>query len=493
MEPGGFVNYSNWSFSLLGFMIEDITGQRIDHYLRDNIWLPLGMTHTSMNLGKGPANGARAYQFEKDGMPVATRIDEPHPWIGPAGAIVSTATDLAKYMNAHILEGQDGGYPLLSQKMFRELHTESYRNAPVSFGFAHTFWVSQLNGSPTIEHGGGTPSFQNMMVMIPGKRFGFYVSAMNGGLVPWASYSENEIKANNLAVRDSTTGYELRESFIDAFLKRTGEVNEAAVRQAPKLPLSAFPGTYWTQKRNFSTIESMVGAFNPASVLTITLSDDGKGLLLNGYGPYTEVANGVFASKTASNVWKDPYTIDMFKPAYIGFNIDADGKVQGMIPGLGDQMWVPASPIFNSQTMLLGTMIFGLAVLTGLLLFAWPQAGRFTSFANYAGLAAALCFIAFPLAIMVGFAKDDDLIAHAATGQHGRFWVMVVAANLMVVAAVALATGAVRQWMTPRPAGVPGWAGLGYRLHLSIVAAAACAMVVIFGFFNFLGINTPAW
>src|SRR5690606_16725332 len=56
MEPGGYSAYSNWGFSLLGFMIEDVTGERLDDYLRKNIFNPLGMAHTSMIYGKLPEN-----------------------------------------------------------------------------------------------------------------------------------------------------------------------------------------------------------------------------------------------------------------------------------------------------------------------------------------------------------------------------------------------------------------------------------------------------
>ena len=151
------------------------------------------MAHTSMVYGKVPANLSKNYQFKKDGTPVLDRAELPHPYVGPMGAIVSTATDMARYMRAQMLEGKDGGYPLVSPTMFRVLHTEQTRNAPIGSGFASAFWTATLNGAPTIEHGGGAPGFQSMMLMIPEKRFGFFTSTMQGGLAPGEKYSGAEM------------------------------------------------------------------------------------------------------------------------------------------------------------------------------------------------------------------------------------------------------------------------------------------------------------
>lgn len=486
MEPGGPAVYSNWSFSLLGFLIEDVTGQRLDDYLRENIWEPLGMTHTHLVYERFPENLSLNHVFEKDGTPVPDPPRAPHPWISPAGAIVSTAVDIARYMNAHIYEGEDGGYPLVSPAMFKELHTERFRNSAVSLGFAHAFWTSPLNGAQSIEHGGGAPGFQNMMTMIPEKRFGFYVSAMQGGLASWASYSEAEIAAGEVIVHDPTSGFELRQSFIDRFLEPSEDFDAG-----PMTDLAKLPGRYWSLRRPFTTIEALGQGFNPAAVLTVELAGDGGGLTLNGSGPYTEIGNGVFVSPTGKAEWTDPYTLNLFAPSHIAFMFDEEGNVTGLIPGMGDQVWAPASAIFNPQTMLMGFFVFGLAALTGALLFLWPQRERFANLTNYLGLAIALGVLVFPYAIMGGFAKGDSLILQMAIGEKGRFWLMVLTANVLVVVTGLLLFGAAREWLAGAHDGVATWAGLGRRLHLGAVALSGLGVLVVLNFFNFLGVNMP--
>jgi CubicO group peptidase (beta-lactamase class C family) len=48
VEPGTKWVYSNHGFAVLGQIVEDVTGQPLDHYLREHILEPLGMEHTDL-------------------------------------------------------------------------------------------------------------------------------------------------------------------------------------------------------------------------------------------------------------------------------------------------------------------------------------------------------------------------------------------------------------------------------------------------------------
>ncbi|TAK53295.1 MAG: class A beta-lactamase-related serine hydrolase, partial [Gammaproteobacteria bacterium] len=415
MEPGGASVYSNWGFAMLGFLIEDISGERLDTWLRKHIWAPLGMHDTGILYGdQWPDNLNTSYYFEKDGTPVARPIrGGPHPWIAAPGMVVSTARDMARYMNAHLFEGEDGGQPLLSREMFRELHTEWVRNAPGGAGFAGSFFTGKLNGAPTIEHGGSTFDTHSMMTMIPARRFGFFVAAMQGGLAPWAGhYSPEEIDTGQALVRQPLTPAELRESFIDQFLQRPVEV--ARGRQ---LELHKLVGSYRATRRPYTTIAVISEAFDPAAVQTIALAGDGQGLLLNGAGPYTQLGDGLFRSPSGENEWTDPYTIDHRLPPHFAFNVDAAGNPVSLVVGHGDQVWVPANPIFNTRILVPAAAILGLIAASGLLLFAWPQRRRFASPTNYLGLAALLLVLVIPGAMMLGFAREDSIVVQAILGR----------------------------------------------------------------------------
>ena len=47
-KPGTVSAYSNWGAALAGYVIECITGMKYGDYVRENIFKPLGMEHTSI-------------------------------------------------------------------------------------------------------------------------------------------------------------------------------------------------------------------------------------------------------------------------------------------------------------------------------------------------------------------------------------------------------------------------------------------------------------
>ena len=124
--PGTGYEYSNVGYSLLGIIVEKVSGKTYEHYLRDNLWLPAGMAKPGYALpGHKPAALAVGY---RDGQRWGTALD--HPWgaDGPGwhlkanGGVLSTVGDMyrwyealqtdkvlsaaarAKYFTKHVLE-----------------------------------------------------------------------------------------------------------------------------------------------------------------------------------------------------------------------------------------------------------------------------------------------------------------------------------------------------------------------------------------------------
>jgi CubicO group peptidase (beta-lactamase class C family) len=95
-EPGSRWSYSNTGFVLLGRIIEKVSGKPFAEFLTERILRPLGMTDTAFDpepAAKGLATGHTAFAL---GDP------EPAPreaggWLGGAGALYTTPSDLAKW------------------------------------------------------------------------------------------------------------------------------------------------------------------------------------------------------------------------------------------------------------------------------------------------------------------------------------------------------------------------------------------------------------
>jgi D-alanyl-D-alanine carboxypeptidase len=105
--PGKSYHYSNTNYVLLGLAIEQATGQPIASLIRSEFLAPLGLDHTFYQVTE-QAQGPKAHGYmgsasaPVDQWPVQTMIPftSEVTAVGPAGAYVSNATDLARWATA---------------------------------------------------------------------------------------------------------------------------------------------------------------------------------------------------------------------------------------------------------------------------------------------------------------------------------------------------------------------------------------------------------
>ncbi|HEX7612447.1 MAG TPA: serine hydrolase [Candidatus Limnocylindrales bacterium] len=104
--PGKGYRYSNTDYILLGAAIEQATGEPIAALVRSEFLEPLGLSHTFLQTEE-EAPGAKAHgYFKPASAPVDQSAGTMLPFtaeatvVGPAGAYVSTATDLARWGDA---------------------------------------------------------------------------------------------------------------------------------------------------------------------------------------------------------------------------------------------------------------------------------------------------------------------------------------------------------------------------------------------------------
>jgi len=98
-EPGVGYAYSNTGYVLLAEVIERVSGKSYEAFLGENIFLPLGMTHTLV-VGKGsPEFAHRARGYRKDGDHFVPDDYRDMFTVG-SGGIYSTIPDLARWYGA---------------------------------------------------------------------------------------------------------------------------------------------------------------------------------------------------------------------------------------------------------------------------------------------------------------------------------------------------------------------------------------------------------
>src|SRR5687768_11937709 len=97
-EPDSKAAYSNPNFVLLGFIVEKLDKRSYQDALKSRITSKIGLKDTYIG-GKTDVKNNETFSFNfADGWKVATATDMSIP--GGAGALVSTPTDLTKFINA---------------------------------------------------------------------------------------------------------------------------------------------------------------------------------------------------------------------------------------------------------------------------------------------------------------------------------------------------------------------------------------------------------
>jgi CubicO group peptidase (beta-lactamase class C family) len=106
IAPGKGFEYSGGGFTLLQLMIEDVTGETFDAYMRRAVLVPLGMT-TSAYLPTPMEEQRVAQSFESSG-----KLAPPRYYTATAAASLYTTThDLVKFLNANNLVANAGVAP----------------------------------------------------------------------------------------------------------------------------------------------------------------------------------------------------------------------------------------------------------------------------------------------------------------------------------------------------------------------------------------------
>ena len=158
-EPGTEFLYSNAGFELLGYLVEQVTNQSIVEYVQENILDPLNMTNSGYNYidftGKNAIPYERIY-----GSNFA--IPFYNLSLNGAGSLRSTVPDLAKYMIAHMNQGEYNGFQLLTPEKIELMHKKHVLipgSEPAGYGLGW-FITDGIQG-----HDGATPGFLSSMYM----------------------------------------------------------------------------------------------------------------------------------------------------------------------------------------------------------------------------------------------------------------------------------------------------------------------------------------
>jgi CubicO group peptidase (beta-lactamase class C family) len=172
---GSAFEYSNANYNLLGLIIEAASGELYPDYVQKHIFTPLDMSHTYASPAMAKQNGLAVGHQYWFAIPL-TVTNMPIP-LGslPAGQLISSSEDMARYMIALLNGGRYGDVQILSSAGIDELHrgVADFSAMGLSLGqYGMGWFVDEIGGTKLVWHSGTTPDFAAYMALLPEQKKG---------------------------------------------------------------------------------------------------------------------------------------------------------------------------------------------------------------------------------------------------------------------------------------------------------------------------------
>lgn len=177
--PGTKFHYSSYGFNLLSAAIESASGENFISYMRNHVFIPLGLIDTLADQNQPIIEErSRFYSREKDGpFDNAPYVDNSYKWAG--GGFLSTAEDLVRFGSALLQPG------FLKESSLQLLFTSQKTNSGEETGYGMGWAVHKSkSGQKIYEHAGGSVGGSCQLILYPDSQV-VVVLVTNLGGAPW--------------------------------------------------------------------------------------------------------------------------------------------------------------------------------------------------------------------------------------------------------------------------------------------------------------------
>jgi CubicO group peptidase (beta-lactamase class C family) len=186
-EPRTF-RYSNASYVLAGRVVEKVAGKPWFEAVREKTLLPLGMTSTVAHPAPAGTVVAKAYRQDGQGGFVETPVQIP-AFAGPAGGLLTTTEDAARWVAAMLNGGRTGTTQALPRRSVRMVQSAQTTNKRRFRYFDRFAWglgedLALYEGELLVHRFGGVDGAYSHVSFMPDRNIGVVAFANGGGAVP---------------------------------------------------------------------------------------------------------------------------------------------------------------------------------------------------------------------------------------------------------------------------------------------------------------------
>lgn len=225
-KPGEAFRYDNYAFDLMGYIVQNVAGKPFENAVEDRIFKPLGMRNSYFALTPD-IEKRLATPYDGEGKPLPQYATLPNN--SPDGGLISTGSDMARFMIAELNNGQEGRTSILKKESLQEMQRLGFSIHPdipgVGYGFESSY-PDLASGEYVIDKSGASSGFQSHFWLLPDRKTGLFI-------------------ALNSVQNARTLQRELFRSFMDHYFPRSHQAEslEPAIRQS-KEQLARLEGNY---------------------------------------------------------------------------------------------------------------------------------------------------------------------------------------------------------------------------------------------------------
>lgn len=174
-KPGTFREYCNIAAGLAGYIVEQVTGKKLNEYSRQYIFKPLKMKNTGWFFSEiNLSNHSKLYNVKGD----TTDLVQLYGLTTyPDGGVRTSVADLSKFFIALLNEGVYKGVRILKKESVREMlrfhftPTNKPENVDIEKLNSGIFWATKRNAT-RIGHAGSDPGVKTEMLCDLSKEVG---------------------------------------------------------------------------------------------------------------------------------------------------------------------------------------------------------------------------------------------------------------------------------------------------------------------------------
>lgn len=184
--PGELFRYDTYAPTLAGVILEQVTGLPFDKAMQQEMFAPLGMELSSVEVRREHEQLLASGHGHVDGAYETTPYEI--YMTTPASSIDATVADMGRLLEALTGDGSNAYGRLISEEMQQTIMRPHYRPRVGFAGMSHGLWESLSEGRGegaipirTLGHGGDMWGFNGSMTLIPDLDLAFYVVANRNG------------------------------------------------------------------------------------------------------------------------------------------------------------------------------------------------------------------------------------------------------------------------------------------------------------------------